>query len=235
MREINIITIDGPASSGKTTVARMLAQKLSIPLLESGSLYRLVTYFLVNSGEPLNSYLEDKQTLLQFLREVFKETKIEITPSGTSIYWNGKLIKEELRSKEVEDTVSQVSAIKEVREFLTEFMRSIGEKNKLIAEGRDMGSIVFPYSDVKIFLTADEKIRAERRFKEKAEKEKIDKKSLYKEVWDNIKFRDKLDSQRKVAPLTIPDGAYIIDTSSLISEEVMNEILKIIESKNREK
>ncbi|MDF2954210.1 MAG: Cytidylate kinase [Thermodesulfobacterium sp.] len=233
MEEIRIITIDGPASSGKTTVARMLAQKLNIPLLESGTLYRLVTYFLVNSEKPFNNYLEDKQALLQFLRKIFKETKIEITPLGTFIYWNGKLIKEELRSKEVEDTVSQVSAIKEIREFLTEFMRGLAEKSKLIAEGRDMGSAVFPYSDVKIFLTADEKIRAERRFKEKAEKEEIDKEFLYKEVWDNIKFRDRLDSQRKIAPLTIPEGAYIIDTSYLTPEEVMNEILKII--KNRER
>ncbi|MBO8143750.1 MAG: (d)CMP kinase [Thermodesulfobacterium sp.] len=233
MEEIRIITIDGPASSGKTTVARMLAQKLNIPLLESGTLYRLVTYFLVNAEKPFNTYLEDKQALLQFLRKIFKETKIEITPLGTFIYWNGKLIKEELRNKEVENTVSQISAIKEVREFLTEFMRGLAEKSKLIAEGRDMGSVVFPYSDVKIFLTANEKIRAERRFKEKAEKEKIDKEFLYKEVWDNIKFRDRLDSQRKIAPLTIPEGAYIIDTSYLTPEEVMNEILKII--KNRER
>jgi len=124
--------------------------------------------------------------------------------------------------------VSKVSAIKEIREFLTEFMRNLGKKNNLITEGRDMGSVVFPYADLKIFLTANEEIRAQRRFKEKAEKENIKKEVLYREVVNNIKFRDKLDSQREIAPLIIPEGAYIIDTSYLTPKEVLEKILKII-------
>lgn len=228
MRKVRIITIDGPASSGKTTIAKMLAQKLNFPLLESGSLYRLITYFLLNSKKPLEIYLKDKKALVQYLKKIFTELKIELIPSGTFIYWKGKLLKEELRSKEVENMVSKVSAIKEIREFLTEFMRNLAKKNNLITEGRDMGSAVFPYADLKIFLTANEEIRAQRRFKEKAEKENIKKEVLYKEVLNNIKFRDKLDSQREIAPLIIPEGAYIIDTSYLTPEEVLKEILKII-------
>lgn len=228
MRKVRIITIDGPASSGKTTIAKMLAQKLNFPLLESGSLYRLITYFLLNSKKPLEVYLKDKKALVQYLKKIFTEIKIDLIPSGTFIYWKGKLLKEELRNKEVENMVSKVSAIKEIREFLTEFMRNFGKKNNLITEGRDMGSVVFPYADLKIFLTANEEIRAQRRFKEKAKKENIKKEILYKEVLNNIKFRDKLDSQREIAPLIIPEGAYIIDTSYLTPEEVLKEILKII-------
>jgi len=228
MRKIKIITIDGPASSGKTTIAKMLAQKLNFPLLESGSLYRLITYFLLNSKKPLEFYLKDKKALIQYLKKIFTEIKIDLIPSGTFIYWKGKLLKEELRNEEVENMVSKVSAIKEIREFLTEFMRNLGKKNNLITEGRDMGSAVFPYADLKIFLTANEEIRAQRRFKEKAEKENIKKEVLYREVLNNIKFRDKLDSQREIAPLIIPEGAYIIDTSYLTPKEVLEKILKII-------
>jgi len=228
MRKIKIITIDGPASSGKTTIAKMLAQKLNFPLLESGSLYRLITYFLLNSKKPLEFYLKDKKALIQYLKKIFTEIKIDLIPSGTFIYWKGKLLKEELRNEEVENMVSKVSAIKEIREFLTEFMRNLGKKNNLITEGRDMGSAVFPYADLKIFLTDNEEIRAQRRFKEKAEKENIKKEVLYREVLNNIKFRDKLDSQREIAPLIIPEGAYIIDTSYLTPKEVLEKILKII-------
>ncbi len=222
-----IITIDGPASSGKTTVARLLSQKLNIPLLESGALYRLVTYLLINSEEPIDKFLKDNNALLKFLKEVFRKIKIELKSSGTEIYLDGRIIKEELRSKKVEEMVSQVSTNKVVREFLTEFMRQLVKERGVVTEGRDMGSVVFPYADVKIFLTADEKVRAERRLKEKLEK--LQKETSFEEILNNIKLRDKLDSQRKVAPLTIPEGAYIIDTSYLTPEKVLEEILKLIE------
>lgn len=233
MKKIQIITIDGPAASGKTTVAKMLAQKLNFSLLESGSLYRTVTYFLLNSEKPIDSYFENKQILFQFLENLLREIKVEISPSGTYIYWDGKLIKDRLKSKEVESKVSQVSAIKEVREILTDFMRNLGKKGELVAEGRDMGSVVFPHAEFKIFLTADERIRIERRFKEKVEKEEIDRNFLSQEIWDNIRLRDKMDSERKIAPLIIPEGAYIIDTSYLTLEEVIDKIFKIIESKEK--
>lgn len=227
MDKIRIITIDGPAASGKTTIAKMIAQKLKIPLLESGALYRLVTYFLIKAEKPLKTYLENKEILVKFLKEIFKEIKIELTPTGTNIYWKGRLIKEELRKADVENMVSQVSAIKEVRDFLTDFMRELSKKSSLVTEGRDMGSFVFPYAEIKIFLTADKKIRAQRRFKEKLGRIN-GRKDLYEEIFNNIKFRDELDSQREVAPLTIPEGAYIIDTSYLTPEEVLNKILEII-------
>ncbi len=225
MRILNIITIDGPASSGKTTIARLLAKKLNYLLLESGSLYRLVTYLLLSTSD-LKNYLKDSQKLLKFLEDVFKEIRIKLLSEGTFIYWKKRLIKEELRSKDVENVVSKVAALKEVRDFLTNFMRKLAENKFIVAEGRDMGSVVFPYADLKIFLTASNEIRARRRFKEKLNKEANCK---YEEVLENIKFRDELDSKRAVAPLTVPDGAYVIDTSYLTPEQVLNEILKLIE------
>ncbi|WP_038057255.1 (d)CMP kinase [Thermodesulfobacterium hydrogeniphilum] len=225
MRIFKIITIDGPASSGKTTISRLLAKKLNYLLLESGSLYRLVTYLLLSTSD-LKNYLKDSQKLLKFLEDMFKEIEIKLLSEGTFIYWKERLIKEELRSKDVENVVSKVAALKEVRDFLTNFMRKLAENKSIVAEGRDMGSVVFPYADLKIFLTASDEVRARRRFKEKLNKESNCK---YEEVLENIKFRDELDSKRAVAPLTVPDSAYVIDTSYLTPEQVLNEILKLIE------
>lgn len=224
-KEIKLITIDGPASSGKTTTARLLLKKLkekkkNFVLLESGSFYRFATYLLLKKDK-LNSFLENPSEEMSFFKEEFKNVKIELRDEGTFIFWEGRLIREELRSKEVEDSVSLVSAVKELREFLNEKMRELVKGKSVIAEGRDMGSVVFPEADLKVYLTADEKVRAERRFREKKDVE-------LKEVEENIKKRDELDSRRKVAPLTIPEGAVVIDTGRLSPEEVVQKILSII-------
>ncbi len=224
-KEIKLITIDGPASSGKTTTARLLLKKLkekkkNFVLLESGSFYRFATYLLLKKDK-LNSFLENPSEEMSFFKEEFKNVKIELRDEGTFIFWEGRLIREELRSKEVEDSVSLVSAVKELREFLNEKMRELVKGKSVIAEGRDMGSVVFPEADLKVYLTADEKVRAERRFREKKDVE-------LKEVEENIKKRDELDSRRKVAPLTIPEGAAVIDTGRLSPEEVVQKILSII-------
>jgi cytidylate kinase len=224
-KEVKLITIDGPASSGKTTTARLLLKKLkeqkkNFVLLESGNFYRFATYLLLKKDK-LNSFLENPSEEMSFFKEEFKNVKIELRDQGTFIFWKGRLIKEELRNKEVEDSVSLVSAVKEMREFLNEKMKELVKGKSVIAEGRDMGSVVFPEADLKVYLTADEKLRAERRFREKKDVE-------LKEVEENIKKRDELDSRRKVAPLTIPEGAVIIDTGRLSPEKVVQKILSFI-------
>lgn len=221
-----IITIDGPAGSGKTTIAKILSAKLNFLLLESGSLYRTVTYLWLKCPQPLNEFLKNLKKFFE------QEIKIKLLPSGTNIYLGNKLLKDELKSKEVEDKVSEISTIKEVRLFLTEFMRNlINKKNNknLIAEGRDMGNVVFPEADLKIFLTAKEEIRVQRRYKEIIDREK--RELSYEEVLNNIKFRDKLDSERSIAPLIIPDGAYVIDTSYLTPEQIIEKILQKLKEK----
>lgn len=223
-----IITIDGPAGSGKTTIAKILSAKLNFLLLESGSLYRTVTYLWLKCPQPLNEFLKNLKKFFE------QEIKIKLLPSGTNIYLGNKLLKDELKSKEVEDKVSEISTIKEVRFFLTEFMRNlininIKNNKNLIAEGRDMGNVVFPEADLKIFLTAKEEIRVQRRYKEIIDREK--RELSYEEVLNNIKFRDKLDSERSIAPLIIPDGAYVIDTSYLTPEQIIEKILQKLKEK----
>lgn len=222
--EIKIITIDGPASSGKTTIAKLLAQKLGFLFLESGSLYRMATYLLLQNFKDIKEILKDEEKLKNFLEKNLRDVKIEFSQDGTKIKWKGKVLKDELRSKEVDENVSIVAEKKTIREILTKFMRELAKGKQIIAEGRDMGSVVFPYADLKVFLTANEEIRAKRRYKEIALKEK----RTLEEILENIKLRDKIDSKRKVAPLKIPEGAIIIDTSFLTPEEVLNKILEHI-------
>lgn len=214
-----IVTIDGLASSGKSTIAKMLSQKLNFFLLESGNLYRLITFWFIN-------YFQNKTYFLEEMKKQFEKVKIDLTSYGTLIYWKNKLLKEELKTKEIDEWVSKISAIREVREFLTYFMRKLSYGKNLIAEGRDMGSVVFPWAKIKIFLIAKDEIRAHRRYQEIISRNQ--EKRSYEEILQNLKKRDELDSQREVSPLTIPMGAHVIDTSYLSPEEVLEKILKLI-------
>lgn len=220
-KEITLITIDGPAASGKTTVARLLAKKLDYRLLESGAFYRAVTYFLIKEKVYERFILKDLD-ISSFLKNLFRKVEIILDTEGTKIFWEKKIVDKELKLKEVEERVSFVAALPEVRVFLTDYMRNLVNGMRVVAEGRDMGSVVFKEADLKIFLTADPEIRAQRRHRERQ-----DLKSLsYEETLRNIKLRDKLDSKRETAPLKIPEEAYVIDTSFLTPEEVVEKILE---------
>lgn len=222
-KKVSLITIDGPAASGKTTVAKLLAERLNYKLLESGALYRLVTYCVIEK-KMFEKVLLKEVDIISFLKEVFNEVEVRLGSKGTQILWKGKKIDKELRFKEVEDKVSFIAAIPEVREFLTTYMRNLVDKDRIIAEGRDMGSVVFKDADLKIFLTADEKIRVQRRYKDHVGSLSLE------EAKKNVVLRDELDSKRKVAPLKIPNDAYVIDTSELTPEEVVIKILEKIKA-----
>lgn len=222
-KKVSLITIDGPAASGKTTVAKLLAERLNYKLLESGALYRLVTYCVIEK-KMFEKVLSKEVDVISFLKEVFNEVEVRLGSKGTQILWKGKKIDKELRFKEVEDKVSFIAAIPEVREFLTTYMRNLVDKDRIIAEGRDMGSVVFKDADLKIFLTADEKIRVQRRYKDHVGSLSLE------EAKKNVVLRDELDSKRKVAPLKIPNDAYVIDTSELTPEEVVDKILEKIKA-----
>lgn len=222
-KKVSLITIDGPAASGKTTVAKLLAERLNYKLLESGALYRLVTYCVIEK-KMFEKVLSKEVDIISFLKEVFNEVEVRLGSKGTQILWKGKKIDKELRFKEVEDKVSFIAAIPEVREFLTTYMRNLVDKDRIIAEGRDMGSVVFKDADLKIFLTADEKIRVQRRYKDHVGSLSLE------EAKKNVVLRDELDSKRKVAPLKIPNDAYVIDTSELTPEEVVDKILEKIKT-----
>ncbi|QER41962.1 (d)CMP kinase [Thermodesulfobacterium sp. TA1] len=225
MKKPKVITIDGPAASGKTTVARLLAKTLGYSLLESGAFYRLVTCLLLKHNfyeDFISKKLDPKDTL----EKIFSSVTVKLTPEATQIFYEGKEINHELREIQVEERVSVVAAIPEVREFITGFLRRLVDHRLVVAEGRDMGSVVFKEAELKVFLTADEQVRAERRYKEKVEKEVLH----YGTVIDNLKKRDQLDSTRKVAPLTIPEEALVLDTSNLSPEEVLQKILSHLEN-----
>ncbi len=213
-----IVTIDGPASSGKTTVAKLLAKELGFLVLESGKFYRLFTYLLLKNEKEWRAILTDEERLKAFWKRILPELKIKVKKEGTAVYFRGELLEKELRLPEVEEAVSIVAKVEAVRNLVNSLLRELSKDKKLVAEGRDMGSVVFPEATLKIFLTADEKVRAERRAKDEGRP--------FEKVVENIKKRDKIDSTRKTAPLTIPEGAIVIDTTSLSPEEVLKVVIK---------
>ncbi|MGC8872300.1 MAG: (d)CMP kinase [Caldimicrobium sp.] len=218
-----IITIDGPAGSGKTTVAKTLAKTLKLDLLESGSFYRYVTWCLLKEQKNINNFSTDED-LKNYLKEIFNKINISLSSDGTNLIFNGKVLKEELRAKEVDNYVSEVAAHPLVREEVTQFLRRLVEGRRVITEGRDMGSVVFPEASLKIYLTADLEERARRRAKDIPDRDLV-------EVKKNLLERDLKDSKREVAPLRIPEGAIIIDTTHLSLNEVVQKIEKLIKEK----
>ncbi|MGB9761619.1 MAG: (d)CMP kinase [Caldimicrobium sp.] len=218
-----IITIDGPAGSGKTTVAKTLAKTLKLDLLESGSFYRYVTWCLLKEQKNINNFSTDED-LKNYLKEIFNKINISLSSDGTKLIFNGKVLKEELRAKEVDNYVSEVAAHPLVREEVTQFLRRLVEGRRVITEGRDMGSVVFPEASLKIYLTADLEERARRRAKDVPDRDLV-------EVKKNLLERDLKDSKREVAPLRIPEGAIIIDTTHLSLNEVVQKIEKLIKER----
>ena len=214
-----IIAIDGPAGSGKSTIARLIAKDKGLIYLDTGAMYRLVTLKALNKGILGNNdlnYLEEIKKLLDNLN-------IDIKENG--FYLDNVDVSEEIRKPIVSENVSDVAAIREVREKMVDLQRKISESKNVILDGRDIGTVVFPNADLKIFLIADAKERAKRRYKELVEKgENVE----IEEIYENILKRDKIDSTRKESPLKKAEDAIEVDTTSKNIEEVKNEILRMI-------
>jgi len=211
-----VVTIDGPAGSGKTTTARHLAGLLGFDLLESGAFYRFLTHFLLEEyGQTLTLFFELEEAVMRGLLErALGLLEVRLSPQGTELWYKGRLLKEELRREDVEEWVSKVSALPVVRDLVNAYLRELVKGRRIVAEGRDMGSVVFPFADVKFYLTARESIRAERRRKDLGNVDLNEVKTL-------LNKRDELDSTRKVAPLTVPESATVIDNSDLSLDEVV--------------
>ncbi len=205
-----IVTIDGPAGSGKSTVARRVARELGLPFLDTGAMYRGVTLcFLENFVEPKET--EKIETLLKTL---------DLTFHGDHLYLSGRDVSEEIRFPEVSQQVSRYAALPEVRRHLVTLQRQQAREPGLVAEGRDMGTVVFPQADFKFFLIASPEERARRRHGELQEKDAVSRIS-YEEVLNNIVERDSLDSGRKESPLRKASDALEVDTTSLTIDEVV--------------
>ena len=213
-----IIAIDGPAGSGKSTIAKLVAKDMGLVYLDTGAMYRIVTLKALNEGILGNDGLNE----LEKIKKLLDDLNIDIRENG--FYLDDADVSEEIRKPIVSENVSDVAAIREVREKMVDLQRKFSESKNVILDGRDIGTVVFPNADVKIFLVADAKERANRRYKELIEKgENVE----IEEIYENILKRDKIDSTRKESPLKKAKDAVEVDTTSKSIEEVKNEILNI--------
>jgi len=214
-----VIAIDGPAAVGKTTVGQKLAQKLKFVCFDTGIMYRAITYVVIQTG--LDYRDETSVSALAW------KVDIDILPPSSDdgrmndVLIDGKDATWQIRQPEVNNLVSEVSAYPEVRKAMTEQQRKIAAKGSIVMLGRDIGSVVLPDAPCKIYLDASQEVRAERRF---AEEQAAKREITYQQVLDSIRHRDELDSNRKTAPLVIPDDALVIDTDALHVEEVVEVI-----------
>jgi len=217
-----IIAIDGPAASGKSTTAIGVAKCLGITYLDTGAMYRAVTFGLIEN----DIKFEDSPELDNYLKQI--KLKLSETKSGVILNLDGRNVSKEIRSSKVTENVSEVSALKSVRDSMVIIQRKLAKKNDCILEGRDIGTVVFPNADFKFFLIADEKSRAKRRqndLKIMGEKKSIEN------VIKDINKRDNKDSTRKHSPLTKSEDAIIIDTSNLGINKVIDKIVNIVNKK----
>ena len=222
-----IVAIDGHASCGKSTLARQLANKLGYIYVDSGAMYRAVTlYFLENGIDYRNS-----GQMIPALKNIKVGFQYNTKTGMPETLLNGKAVEKEIRSMRISEEVSPVSAIKEVREFLVQQQQEMGKHKGLTMDGRDIGTVVFPLAELKIFLTSDEKIRAERRFIELHEKG-ID--ATLEEVIHNLSSRDYDDSHRKASPLYKAGDAIELDNTYLTEEQQLAFALNLVGEKLHE-
>ena len=217
MREF-IVTVDGPAGSGKSTIAKIIAKKYGFTYLDTGAMYRMIALYALENSISLDD--------TEAVEDMLKNTKLDII--GNQFFLNGKDVSEEIRTPRVSAIVSPVSAIKEVRVKLVDLQREISKGKSVILDGRDIGTVVFPNGDVKIFLVASPEERAKRRLKEYEEK---GVEADYESVLASIKERDFIDSTRKESPLKKAEDAHEIDSSTMSIDEVVEVISKYIDEK----
>ena len=211
-----IIAIDGPAGAGKSTISKNVASKLGLNYLDTGALYRALAYALDANGTPPAP--GDR------LNEELK--KLDVQLADGMVIVNGTDVSQEIRTPHVDSIVSPYSALSQLRAHLLDLQRRQALSGKgIVAEGRDIGSVVFPEADIKIFLTASPEERAMRRYKERLSKGES---ALYDDVLLIVKERDRIDSTREVAPLVKPEGAYLIDSSFMSEEQVVDKIVSIV-------
>ena len=214
------IAIDGPAGSGKSTLAHALAQRLNLTLLDTGAMYRSVTLACLQKGVDL----EDNDAVAQVAREV----RIEFMSQDDKtqrVLLDGEDVTAAIRTPQVDAAVPTVSAIPAVREAMVEEQRRIGSAGNVVAEGRDIGTVVFPDAEVKVFLTADMSARAHRR----AQQSSIDDPAREQEILDALKKRDEIDSTREAAPLVAAEDAHHLDSSNMTVEQEVEAVVALVE------
>lgn len=219
-----IVAIDGPAGTGKGTITKLISKELGLVNIDTGATYRCVALYAIRN----NIKIEETEKIISSLENI--EIDMQNENGEQKIYLNEEDVSKEIRNKEVSQTVSPVSSIKEVRYKMVEVQRKLAEGKDVIMEGRDITTVVFPNANVKIYMDADEKERAQRRYKEMQEK---GIQMTYEEVLKNIQARDKNDKEKEVGALKIAEDAIYVDTTGLSIEEVKEKILNIIKEKKK--
>lgn len=219
-----IVAIDGPAGSGKGTITKLVGKRLNLVNIDTGAMYRCASLYMIRN----NISLDERNKINEMLKNI--KIKQEKVNDIDKFYLNGEDVSDKIREKDVNSIVSQVSHIPIVRERMVELQREIGKNADIIMEGRDIGTNVFPIADVKIYLDASAEERANRRLLQNKEK---GIEMSYEEILENIKFRDNNDKTSPVAPLKQAEDAIYLDTTNMTIEEVVEEIVKIVNSKRK--
>jgi cytidylate kinase len=215
-----IIAIDGPSGAGKSTLGKMLAKKLGLLYLDTGAMYRAVAFAVIEKGVSCTDG--------ENAAEIARDSQIELTgePDNLQVILNGRNITAEIRTKEIAQAASVVSANSPVRKILVKLQQELGKYGGGVLEGRDIGTVVFPDADIKFFLTAKPEERARRRF---LEDQKRGSTLTLEQTLEEINQRDKRDVTREDSPLSIADSSVVIDTSGMTLDEILEQMLQKIE------
>ena len=214
-----IIAIDGFSSCGKSTLAKALAKKLHYAYVDTGAMYRAVTLFFLDNDVDIN----DRAEVLKALSDI--EIHFERTPTGNHVFLNGKDVETEIRTMRVAEMVSPVATISAVRRAMVAQQQMMGKRKGIVMDGRDIGTVVFPNAELKIFLTAETDIRAQRRYDEmKAKGQDVP----FEDIKHNLSERDLIDSNRADSPLRQAEDAILVDNSFLTPEEQLKKVLDLV-------
>jgi len=218
-----VVAIDGGAGSGKSTTAKGVAKRLDFLYIDTGAMYRAFTLKYLRNSSSRGGKVD-----IELIRGLLRDTTVDLRKEENEmkVYLDNEDVSLAIRTPEVSDFVSQVSAISEVREWMVNRQREVAEDKNVVCEGRDIGTVVFPDAQVKIFMVADVDVRAARRLRELGERQMNADKN---EVMQNIKFRDKYDSEREHSPLRRAEDAIVVDTTNLTIEEEIEQVKAIVE------
>lgn len=221
-----IIAIDGYSSTGKSSFAKLIAKEFSFLYLDSGALYRAITLYAMEHDMVLADGSIDTRSLVAALPDI--DMHFEYAPEGSRTFIGDRCVEKEIRTIEVSSHVSPVAVIPEVRDFVDDILVGYGKNKRIVMDGRDIGTAVFPHADLKIFMTANDNVRAERRLKEmRASGQNPD----FNEVLENLKSRDYIDSHREKSPLRQAEDAVVLDNSDMTLEDQMVWVKNLVKEK----